>query len=307
MLGTHVEQKGSLCTPDYLRFDFSHFQKVTPEELRQVERIVNRRIREDIPLQDHRNVPMEEAKKLGAIALFGEKYGDKVRVVQFGSSVEFCGGCHAKSTGRIGLFRIVSESSVAAGVRRIEAITGEAAEESVYAQQDVMSNLKSFFNNAKDLTAVIKKTIEENDGLKKQVESYVKEQLVALRDKLVASATDVDGVRLIKYVIPTAIEPNAVKDLAFQVSVDEVGNVVDLRALGSGGLSSGSVGRGSIVGSGSVGSRSGGVLFCSILGAGRTGDQTEDHHDCKKESDELFHFCSSICDFSQIFMPFGTV
>lgn len=218
VLGTHVEQKGSLCTPDYLRFDFSHFQKVTPEELRQVERIVNRRIREDIPLQDHRNVPMEEAKKLGAIALFGEKYGDKVRVVQFGSSVEFCGGCHAKSTGRIGLFRIVSESSVAAGVRRIEAITGEAAEESVYAQQDVMSNLKSFFNNAKDLTAVIKKTIEENDGLKKQVESYVKEQLVALRDKLVASATDVDGVRLIKYVIPTAIEPNAVKDLAFQVS-----------------------------------------------------------------------------------------
>ena len=210
VLGTHVEQKGSLCTPDYLRFDFSHFQKVTPEELRQVERIVNRRIREDIPLQDH--------KKLGAIALFGEKYGDKVRVVQFGSSVEFCGGCHAKSTGRIGLFRIVSESSVAAGVRRIEAITGEAAEESVYAQQDVMSNLKSFFNNAKDLTAVIKKTIEENDGLKKQVESYVKEQLVALRDKLVASATDVDGVRLIKYVIPTAIEPNAVKDLAFQVS-----------------------------------------------------------------------------------------
>ena len=218
VLGTHVEQKGSLCTPDYLRFDFSHFQKVTSEELRQVERIVNRRIREDIPLQDHRNVPMEEAKKLGAIALFGEKYGDKVRVVQFGSSVEFCGGCHAKSTGRIGLFRIVSESSVAAGVRRIEAITGEAAEESVYAQQDVMSNLKSFFNNAKDLTAVIKKTIEENDGLKKQVESYVKEQLVALRDKLVASATDVDGVRLIKYVIPTAIEPNAVKDLAFQVS-----------------------------------------------------------------------------------------
>ena len=218
VLGTHVEQKGSLCTPDYLRFDFSHFQKVTPEELREVERIVNRRIREDIPLQDHRDVPMEEAKKLGAIALFGEKYGDKVRVVQFGKSVEFCGGCHAQSTGRIGLFRIVSESSVAAGVRRIEAITGEAAEESVYAQQQVLTNLKSFFNNAKDLTAVIRKTIEENDGLKKQVEAHVKEQLASLRDKLVANAQETDGVRLVKCVIPTAIAPDAVKDLAFQVS-----------------------------------------------------------------------------------------
>ena len=218
VLGAHVEQKGSLVTPDYLRFDFSHFQKVTPEELRQVERIVNRRIREDIPLQDHRNVPMEEAKKLGAIALFGEKYGDKVRVVQFGKSVEFCGGCHAKSTGRIGLLRIVSESSVAAGVRRIEAITGEAAEESVYDMQDMLTGLKSFFNNAKDLTAVIKKTIEENDELKKQVEGYVKEKLAETRNRLVKSAEEVDGVKLVKCVIPTAIEPNAVKDLAFQIA-----------------------------------------------------------------------------------------
>ena len=218
VLGTHVEQKGSLCTPDYLRFDFSHFQKVTSEELRQVERIVNRRIREDIPLQDHRDVPMEEAKKLGAIALFGEKYGDKVRVVQFGKSVEFCGGCHVKSTGKIGLFRIVSESSVAAGVRRIEAITGEAAEESVYAQQDILVQLKSFFNNAKDLTAVIQKTIEENDGLKKQVDEYVKKQIAALRDKLVENAEDHDGINLVKCVIPTSITPDAVKDLAFQVS-----------------------------------------------------------------------------------------
>lgn len=166
VLGSHVEQKGSLVTPDYLRFDFSHFQKVTPEELRKVEQIVNRRIREDIPLQDHRNVPMEEAKRMGAIALFGEKYGDEVRVVQFGNSVEFCGGCHAKSTGRLGLFRIVSESSVAAGVRRIEALTGKAAEESVYMQQDLLTSLKELFNNAKDLTAAIQKTIEENSGLK---------------------------------------------------------------------------------------------------------------------------------------------
>jgi alanyl-tRNA synthetase len=161
VVGTHVEQKGSLVTPDYLRFDFSHFQKVTREELRQVERLVNSRIRENIALQDHRDLPMDEAKKLGAIALFGEKYGDRVRVVQFGTSVEFCGGCHASSTGQIGMIRILSESSVAAGVRRIEAITGEAAEESIYAMEDMVEGMKALFNNAKDLTTAIKKTIEE--------------------------------------------------------------------------------------------------------------------------------------------------
>lgn len=218
VLGTHVEQKGSLVTADYLRFDFSHFQKVTPDELRQVERIVNSRIRQDIPLQDHRDLPMDEAKKLGAIALFGEKYGDRVRVVQFDKSVEFCGGCHVKSTGRIGLFRIVSESSVAAGVRRIEAITGEAAEESVYAMENMLNDLKGFFNNAKDLTAAIRKTIDENDGLKKQVDAYVKERLATLRDKLVNSATEQAGVRLVQTVIPTSVAPDAVKDLAFQIS-----------------------------------------------------------------------------------------
>lgn len=218
VLGTHVEQKGSLVTADYLRFDFSHFQKVTPDELRQVERIVNSRIRQDIPLQDHRDLPMDEAKKLGAIALFGEKYGDRVRVVQFDKSVEFCGGCHVKSTGRIGMFRIVSESSVAAGVRRIEAITGEAAEESVYAMENMLNDLKGFFNNAKDLTAAIRKTIDENDGLKKQVDAYVKERLATLRDKLVNSATEQAGVRLVQTVIPTSVAPDAVKDLAFQIS-----------------------------------------------------------------------------------------
>ena len=218
VLGTHVEQKGSLVTADYLRFDFSHFQKVTPEELRQVERIVNSRIRQDIPLQDHRDLPMDEAKKLGAIALFGEKYGDRVRVVQFDKSVEFCGGCHVKSTGRIGMFRIVSESSVAAGVRRIEAITGEAAEESVYAMENMLNDLKGFFNNAKDLTAAIRKTVDENDGLKKQVDAYVKERLATLRDKLVNSATEQAGVRLVQTVIPTSVAPDAVKDLAFQIS-----------------------------------------------------------------------------------------
>ena len=218
VLGNHVEQKGSLVTPESLRFDFSHFQKVTREELRQVERIVNARIREDIPLQDHRDVPLAEAKKLGAIALFGEKYGDRVRVVQFGDSVEFCGGCHAHSTGRLGLIRILSESSVAAGVRRIEAITGRAAEESIYAEEDLIEGVKAFFNNAKDLTSVIRKTIEENDGLKKQVDDFVKERVAGLREKLVANAKEVSSVKVLKTVVPMPIRPEAVKDLAFQLS-----------------------------------------------------------------------------------------
>ena len=218
VLGSHVEQKGSLVTPDYLRFDFSHFQKVTPEELRRVERIVNACIREDIPLQDHRDLPIAEAKKLGAIALFGEKYGDKVRVVQFGKSVEFCGGCHVKSTGRIGLLRILSESSVAAGVRRIEAITGRAAEESVYAQEDMLNGLKELFNNAKDLSAAVRKTFEENEGLRKQVEEYMKQRVQALCDRLVGAAQDVDGVKLVRSVSPVQLAPEAVKDLAFQIS-----------------------------------------------------------------------------------------
>ncbi len=225
-LGVHVEQKGSLVTADYLRFDFSHFQKVTPEELREVERIVNRRIREDIPMQDHRELPLEEAKKLGAIALFGEKYGDRVRVVQFGDSVEFCGGCHAKSTGRIGMVRILSESSVAAGVRRIEAITGKAAEESIYAQEDLLTSLKSFFNNAKDLTAVIRKTIEENDGLKKQVEGFVREQVARTRERLVENAQERDGLKLVSGVLPMQASPDAVKDLAFQLSAQLPENMV---------------------------------------------------------------------------------
>lgn len=218
VLGTHVEQKGSLVTPDYLRFDFSHFQKVTPEELRKVQRIVNARIRENIPLQDHRDLPIEEARKLGAIALFGEKYGDRVRVVQFGDSVEFCGGCHASSTGCIGFVRIISESSVAAGVRRIEAITGRAAEESLYMQEDMIDSIRSFFNNAKDLTAAIRKTIDENAGLQKQVEGFMKERVADLRAKLVEKAVDVQGVKLVKLVLPMEVRPEIVKDLAFQIS-----------------------------------------------------------------------------------------
>ena len=217
VLGDHVEQKGSLVTPDSLRFDFSHFQKVTHEELRKVEQLVNERIRQNIPLQDHRNVPIEEAKKLGAIALFGEKYGDHVRVVQFGDSVEFCGGCHAKSTGEIGLVRIVSESSVAAGIRRIEAITGAAAEQSVYNMEDTLSAIRDMFNT-KDVQTALQKVLEENTALKKQAEDYMKEKLLKVRDEMVAGAKEINGVKVVKHVFVADMDANLVKDLAFQVA-----------------------------------------------------------------------------------------
>ncbi|MBP3228013.1 MAG: alanine--tRNA ligase [Bacteroidaceae bacterium] len=220
VLGTHVEQKGSLVTPGYLRFDFSHFQKVTPEELRRVERIVNRRIREDIALEDFRDLPIDEARELGAIALFGEKYGDRVRVVKFGTSVEFCGGCHVSSTGRIGFFRIVSEASVAAGVRRVEAVTGEAAEELIYTEHDLLASLRGLFNNAKDLQAAIAKTVEENAGLQKQIEGFVKEQTLRMRDRLVEHAVERDGIRVVKAVMPGEVKPEVAKDLAFQVAAE---------------------------------------------------------------------------------------
>lgn len=216
VLGTHVEQKGSLVTPGYLRFDFSHFQKVTPEELRQVERLINRRIRENISLEEFRDCPIEEAKAMGAIALFGEKYGDKVRVVKFGDSVEFCGGCHVARTGSIGMFRFVSESSVAAGIRRVEAITGEAAEESIYALSDGMTQLRTLMNS-KDLHAAIAKTLEENAALQKEVNDFVKQKVAALRQRLVENATLVNGVRLIQFVSPSALSPEFAKDLAFQI------------------------------------------------------------------------------------------
>ena len=217
VLGNHVEQKGSLVTPESLRFDFSHFQKVTHEELRKVERLVNERIRQDIPLQDYRDLPIEEAKKLGAVALFGEKYGDKVRVVQFGNSIEFCGGCHVKSTGRIGMVRIVSESSVAAGVRRIEAITGKAAEESVYRMEEIIFALRDLLGQ-KDIKAAIEKTIAENASLRKQMDEAQKEMAQRLRDKIIEESTvNADGIRIAKQVFVTDIPANTVKDIAFQV------------------------------------------------------------------------------------------
>ena len=215
VLGTHVEQKGSLVTPESLRFDFSHFQKVTPEQLREVEHLVNAKIRENVPLTEYRNLPIEKAKELGAIALFGEKYGDEVRVVQFGSSIEFCGGTHVSATGKIGMVKIISESSVAAGVRRIEAITGAKVEEMLDAVQDTMNDLKALFNNAPDLKAAIAKYIDENAGLKKQVEEFMKEKEATVKAKLIENAKEIHGVKVIKSVLP--MPADAVKNIAFQL------------------------------------------------------------------------------------------
>ena len=224
VLGEHVEQKGSYVSPDTLRFDFSHFQKVTDEEIRKVERIVNDMIRQDIPLQDHRDVPIEEAKKLGAIALFGEKYGDKVRVVQFGPSVEFCGGIHAKSTGRIGMIKIISESSVAAGIRRIEAKTGAECEQMMYDLEDGMKAIKALFHNAKDLQTVIGKYIEEHEVMKKSIEKFQAEAVERAKERLLGQARDVNGVKVIATVLPLA--PDAAKDLAFKLRAAQPENML---------------------------------------------------------------------------------
>jgi alanyl-tRNA synthetase len=216
VLGDHVEQKGSYVSADTLRFDFSHFQKVTEEELRQTERIVNDMIRQDIPLDEHRNMPLEKARELGAIALFGEKYGDKVRVVRFGPSCEFCGGVHASSTGRIGLFKISSESSVAAGIRRIEAITGKNCEEMIYVWEDTIKNLRQLFNNAKDLQAVVSKYIEEHESMKKQIEDFRVQNVERIKEQLVKKVQVVNGVNVVSAVLP--INPPTAKDLVFKVS-----------------------------------------------------------------------------------------
>ncbi|MFC2318660.1 MAG: alanine--tRNA ligase [Segatella oulorum] len=215
VLGDHVEQKGSYVDPTTLRFDFSHFQKVSDEELRQVEQLVNQMIREDFPLDEHRDTPLEEAKALGAVAIFGEKYGDKVRVVRFGPSCEFCGGIHATSTGRIGFFKIMSESSVAAGIRRIEALTGKACEDAIYAATDTMNDLKAMFNNTKDLKASIEKFISEHDELRKELERFQAQAVERTKEMLLSRIKEVNGVSVITAVLP--IEPAAAKDLVFKL------------------------------------------------------------------------------------------
>jgi alanyl-tRNA synthetase len=215
VLGEHVEQKGSLVTPDSLRFDFSHFQKVTDKEIREVEHLVNAKIRLNIPLTEYRNIPIAEAKELGAIALFGEKYGDEVRVIQFGKSVEFCGGTHVKATGHIGMMKIVSESSVAAGVRRIEAYTGARVEEMLDTIQDTLTDLKALFNNAPDLANAIRKYIDENAGLKKQVDEFMKEKEAQIKQTLLKNIQEINGIKVIKTCMPIPAE--AIKNIAFQL------------------------------------------------------------------------------------------
>ena len=224
ILGDHVEQKGSFVSPDTLRFDFSHFEKVSDEQLREVERMVNDMIRQDIHIDEHRDMPFEEAKQLGAIALFGEKYGDKVRVVRFGPSCEFCGGIHASSTGRIGFFKIISESSVAAGIRRIEARTGKECEELLYNIEDTLKAVKAFFNNAKDLQGVIRKYIEEHDAMKKEIEGFQAQAVERYAKQLVEKAREVNGVKIVQAVIP--MSPAAAKDLAFKIRSSVEGSLL---------------------------------------------------------------------------------
>ena len=219
VLGEHVEQKGSFVSPDTLRFDFSHFQKVTDEEIRTIERMVNEMIREDISLDEHRDIPLEDAKKLGAVALFGEKYGDKVRVVQFGPSIEFCGGIHATSTGRIGMIKIMSESSVAAGIRRIEAKTGKECEQMMYDLEDGIKAIKELFNNAKDLKTTIQKYIEEHDAMRKSIEKFNAEVVERAKDKLLAQMKVINGVKVVTAVLP--MKADSAKDLVFKIRAAE--------------------------------------------------------------------------------------
>jgi len=215
VLGTHVEQKGSLVSPESLRFDFSHFQKVTEEELREIERLANEKVRENIALNEYRNMPIQQARDLGAMALFGEKYGDEVRVIRFGSSVELCGGTHVSATGRIGLIKIVSESSIAAGIRRIEAVTGVKTEELFNSQQELIRDLKGLFNNVPNILNAAQKALEENAALRKQIEEFTNQRVAALKEQLLKEVEMRGDVKLIR--LSAEISAEAVKNIAFQL------------------------------------------------------------------------------------------
>ena len=212
VLGTHVEQKGSFVGPDYFRFDFSHFQKMSEEEIRNVEIRVNQLIRSDFPLVEKRDASMDEARAMGAMALFGEKYGDVVRVVRYGDSVELCGGTHTPSTGTIGLFKIVSESAVAAGVRRIEAVTGAKALESIHHMEDLVRGLKNLMNNVPDLQAAIEKLIAENADARKQLEAVANEKAAQLAEKLEAQAQEINGINVVCF--DNSVDPVFVRNVA---------------------------------------------------------------------------------------------
>ncbi len=215
VLGTHVEQKGSYVSPDALRFDFSHFQKLSKEEIRKVEKIANAKIRENYKLNEMRDTPIAQAQALGAMALFGEKYGESVRVIQFGSSTELCGGTHVQATGEIGMVRIISESSIAAGIRRIEAISANGIEDLLDSQQDSLLEARELLNNTPDLLNAIRKSVEENSELKKQLEVFLQEKIQVLRDKLIAQAVEVKGIKVIQ--LQSDLSSDAIKTLAFQI------------------------------------------------------------------------------------------
>ncbi|HEY0057469.1 MAG TPA: alanine--tRNA ligase [Pedobacter sp.] len=218
VVGTHVQQKGSLVNSDYLRFDFSHFSKLTDDEISKVEAIVNRKIRENIQLKEERRVPYQDAINRGVTALFGEKYGDVVRVITFDEnfSVELCGGTHVKSTGQIGYFKIISESAVAAGVRRIEAITGEAAEAYIIKQNQLVIELKGLLKNPKDVVKSVEALLEENSKLKKELEKSVLEKASGLKDELAAKAEQVNGINFIAAKVDLA-SAEAIKNLAYSL------------------------------------------------------------------------------------------
>ena len=218
VLGAHVEQKGSLVNPDNLRFDFSHFQKVTPEEIREVEKRVNESIRRNTRLEEHRHTPIAEAKAMGAMALFGEKYGEEVRIIRFGSSTELCGGTHVAATGEIGAFRITTESSIAAGIRRIEAITGKGADSHYFEMQDEMRAVKALFNNTPNLVAALDKLIAENQENQKKLEAFAADKAKALKIELLNSAQIIHGIKLV--VFEGEANPDTIKNIAFQLRTE---------------------------------------------------------------------------------------
>ena len=212
-LGLHIEQKGSSVTATGFRFDFSHFEKIDPATLRAVEKLVNSYIRENRPRNEFRNMPIEQAKAKGAMALFGEKYGDTVRVIQYGDSIELCGGTHVAATGQIGFFKIISEGAVAAGIRRIEATTGVQAEELLYTVEDLLGQIKSYFNNTPNVAASIKKLIADNDTLKKDVEAFMKERAISLKDALIKNAQNINGYHVLG--MKGSFGAELVKNIAF--------------------------------------------------------------------------------------------
>lgn len=216
VLGNHVEQKGSYVSPEVLRFDFSHFQKMTPEEIRAVEVKVTEKIRSNFPIEEHRHVPIEEAKAQGAMALFGEKYGDDVRTVRFGTSIELCGGTHISSTGRIGTFRIVSEGAISAGVRRIEAVTAKVCEDYLYAKEDILTSIKNLLSNVPDVMQGINRLIADNEEMKKELQEFIKEKTEQVKLKVIEHKTVINGVDVFKAILPVG-SPDVIKDIAFQI------------------------------------------------------------------------------------------